>query len=358
MHILEETINESEKSAMEWLIHAAKKMKFNGFPHSRWLYLPEIFAWRSSYPETSGYLIENLIERNIWHHELQLTIAQKTANWLLEQQSPSGYFYAGLKKHKPSIFNTAQIIGGLHLFQKRKQVEKYNECIFNAHNWFIRQINKEGIWQAGLYVDSWFSVYYAHALWKYLEIDLHYFNGNNLDLLTKSYTHLLGKAQIALSANSSFYPNKPCLSHTLAYALQGLLECAKILKDGQRIQWVYDSLKNINERSLVRQQFPAEFHNETSWNATYICTTGHAQFASLYYQLYADLQEPWALETAEQLMFDLINIQYKNHKPGINGAFPASYPVWKPYFPFRIVNWTQKFFLDACWRRRMVVGRC
>ncbi|MBK9109274.1 MAG: hypothetical protein IPM92_13140 [Saprospiraceae bacterium] len=355
MEISNEVFQTSEKAAMDWLIYASKMKEYRGIPHSRCMCLPEFIAWTSSYPETSGYLIENFLERNIHDPELQYFLVTKTAVWLFEQQSPDGYFYAGLKKQNPSIFNTAQIIGGLHILNKKNQNEEYRDQIIKAYNWCIAQINKDGSWQEGLYVDSWFPVYYVHALWKFIDTDIYYFDGKNLNLLTKSYTYLLDKAQKELYKNCSFYPNTSCLSHTLAYALEGFLECAKLIKDEDTIQWVYKKLREMNERSLGGNKFPAEFHSKTKWDTSYICTTGHAQFASLYYQVYADLKEPWAILTAEQLMHKLINIQYKNKHPGINGAFPASYPIWKPYFPFRIVNWTQKFFLDACWRRRELV---
>lgn len=346
----------AEIAAMEWMIYATRRKAGKGIPHSRWLFIPDDMAWKPSYPETSAYAIENFFLRNVHFPETQHTISFQIGDWLLEQQSADGFFYSGLKKQKPSLFNTAQIIEGLSLLYQNQQNEKYYNSILKAHRWFISQIREDGVWQEGLYVHAWFPVYYAHALWKYLQIDLKYFDGENLGLLTKSYVHLFDKAQRDLFSNSGFYPNKPSLSHTLAYSLEGLLECAKILQNVKHIHWIYDTLFEFSERSSGGKKFPARFLNNTTWDASFICTTGHAQFASLFYWAYEAKNASWAFDTAEHLLQSLVDIQFMNTCAGIRGAFPASYPIWKPYFPFRIVNWTQKFFLDACWRRRIIVG--
>ncbi|MBK8954430.1 MAG: hypothetical protein IPM34_02600 [Saprospiraceae bacterium] len=341
----------AEIAAMDWLIHAARRTQYKGIPHSRWFFLPEFIAWKAAYPETSGYLLENLIERNLIYPQVQYKIAKETGDWLLNQQSQQGYFYSGLEKKRVSAFNSAQIMFGLHKLNCIWPDEKYRLSLLKVHSWLLQNIREDGSWKEGLYVKSWFPVYYAHALWRLLEIDMHYTLGQNLDILKKTYALLAHKAESDLYGQCGFFPNLPCLSHTLAYGLEGLLGCAQILNDSDQKNRVFEKLYDINKRSLVYNSIPAEFSSDQHWNVSYICTTGLAQFTSLYYQMYHFTNDQLAKSAGDYWLNFLLKIQIHSKNPGTRGAFPASHPMYKTYFPFRIVNWTQKFFLDACWWR-------
>ena len=89
------------------------------------MFLPSIIAWNKPYPETSGYIIENFLDFNFKNEHLDGTIGIKTGNALLNNQSHEGYFYSGVNRIKPSVFNTAQILFGLmQCYQKTKE-EKF-----------------------------------------------------------------------------------------------------------------------------------------------------------------------------------------------------------------------------------------
>lgn len=333
---------------MQWLLYAHEQHGQGGFPHSRWMALANAYAWKPDYPETTGYLIENLLEFNRIAPRKQDTVAELCGDWLLKIQSADGFYYSGVEHKKSSSFNTAQILGGLDLLYIKTNRDAYLEAIQKAHAWLIQQIHPAGYWTSGLYVKNYFSVYYARALWLLIRIDQNYFGSVAVDILLKSFDWLVTKAEKSFYANSSFFPGRSCISHNLMYALEGLYECGKLLGKDKTMEWVSKKMQYCNQLSAKSQTFPGKFNASGKPSFSSLCVCGQAQAVSLNAKLFLDQYGDHYLESAKSLMSTLILWQKRSDDLEHDGAFPSSIPVWGSYFPLRYVNWTNKFFLDAC----------
>jgi len=344
----------AEIKARAWLLQAHLRADAKGFCHNRWMYLPDAIAWAKPYPETSGYLIENLLEDRL-SKDWGFKAACATMDWLLEIQSEEGYFHSGLEFKLPSAFNTAQILFGFRSFLNFQNDVRVEVAMDRATNWLLAQIDENGCWTQGLYSTGHFPAYYSRAIWPLLEISKTKPGYSNL---LKSLDLLWAcRKEHLYFAPCNFFPYSPVLSHTLAYAMEGFLESARNLNRKDIMETCLDMLEQTASEYLKRSRLWAEISDSGSRIYSYRCLTGEAQYASLMFKAFLLNPRPDFLKAGEGLLHDLCRAQRVSRNPGLHGAFPASIPVYGKYFPFRCVNWTSKFFLDAVrlWRQCMLL---
>jgi len=343
------TLLNAEKNALAWLRYSTSKVNFQGFAHSRRNWLPERFAWRAAYPETSGYMIENFLNQNsilASDHE----IAIKTGDWLLKIQDPAGFFCGGIDQKKASSFNTAQILFGLHALYKHTKESKYFDAILLSKKWLFSQIQADGKWSKSLYVNDYFPTYYSRAIWPLMLVSS---TEEESAILLKSFD-LLWKHRDneSIFKNAGFFPGKPALSHTLLYSLEGFYEIAVLNNNLNVISEIVEILKNEARVIIQNKSLWAQIEQSGKRNYHFRCITGEAQMASLLFKIYRHHKNPELLNAGNLLLQGLIEIQIMSEYKYRNGAFPASIPLYSQYFPFQYVNWTNKFFLDACYFKK------
>lgn len=344
----------AERNTLEWLENAYKQGN-GGFPHSRWMGLPSAMAWNRDYSETTGYMIENLLEFNNKAKPGLSKLAELSGEWLLSIQSDSGCFHSGTKLDTPSVFNSAQILFGLdQLYQHTKQ-EKYFKSLEKAFLWLILAIDDDGIFKYGLYVNGYYPAYYSRAIWAMIKMDKDYFHSEHQPLLFKSLLNLFSnKNQYGFFDNAGFYPGKPAVLHTAIYTLEGFYESAILLQDNK----MQTELRNILDRLCTlfheHNKTPAYIYANFSVDFSFICVSGQAQLCALLLNVFFNSGKPEYKETAVKLFDQLLQWQIQSNSVESNGAFPSSIPIWGRYFPFRYTHWTMKFFLDACyWMKKI-----
>ncbi|MBK7232326.1 MAG: hypothetical protein IPH93_08685 [Saprospiraceae bacterium] len=344
-----ENLLKAEKNALAWLRYATNKVNFEGFAHSRRNWLPERFAWRASYPETSGYIIENLLNHNSLlasDHE----IAIKTGDWLLKIQDPAGFFYGGINQKKASSFNTAQILFGLHALYQHTKASKYNDAIQLSKKWLFSQIQGDGKWTKGLYVIDYFPTYFSRAIWPLMLVS---HKEEESAILLKSFDLLWKQRDLAsIFKNAGFFPNKPVLSHTMVYSLEGFYEIALLINNENIVSEIIEILETEAKDINQKKSLWAQIDPTGKKNYNFRCITGEAQMASLFFKIFRQHKNPTLWDAGNILLQGLVEIQIRSENKYNNGAFPASIPLYSTYFPFQYVNWTNKFFLDACYFKK------
>ncbi len=347
------SIGQAEASTLKWLLQAYSH-GIGGFPHSRWICLPGCCAWSRDYPETTGYIIENLLEFNNSCLPGLSPIAESAGEWLLRVQSDDGYFHSGTQFKIPSVFNTAQILFGLHQLYLHTRDNKYKASLTKAFLWLIQSIDDKGTIRQGLYSPGFYSAYYARALWPMLMIDHKYADSEFKEIIEKSLDLLLSyNTSEDTLKNMGFFPDKPALLHTVIYALEGFYECSLILEKEEiqnRVQMVLS--KFVNRISQIKKT-PGRIYKDFSFDTSFICVTGQAQLCALLLKVYTSCGNPLFKETACFLFDQLLSWQNQSDSKEHHGAFPSSIPIWGPYFPLRYTNWTMKFFLDACYQMKL-----
>lgn len=257
------------------------------------------------YPEVTGYFIPTLYEWN------ETELARVCTRWLLSIQLPDGAFPA--PDGKPYTFDTAQIMRGL--CAALNDVDGSERSLRKAADWMLTQIEPSG------------RLTTPHTeLWSDIANDL--IHTYALPPL-KQAGEVLGVAEYVEAADFvlSYYKQQADLvpfnrlSHFHAYAMEALCELGEL-------ELAKRGMADVEKRQRRDGSVPA--YPDVGW----ICSTGIAQYAIVWYRL----GKP---EPAERAINYLETIQNKS------GGFFGSYGEGAKYISGGEISWAVKYFLDA-----------
>ena len=336
------------QAAIAWLRRSIDATGGQGSAHS-W---HPLLGWNKSYPETTGYIIPTLLDYAAIHQDDTLKqLALDNARWLTTIQLPSGAFPGLLLGNQtPSVFNTAQILFGLtRAVTESEASAPERKALENAVKWLLEQMEPDGSWQKHAFVTGFSPSYYTRAVLGVLMAN---------SILQK--TEIQAAMQDALtfyatrftSSNSiqywGFKPNQTAFTHTIAYTLEGFLECALLLNQSEILNKtiaVADQLLRV--RQQAKNRTAGRYEADWTGDYSFICVTGNAQLSILYQRLFDVTQENKYQEAAYSFLMEIIGCQQLRGNKNRVGGLPGSIPFWGPYLPFRYPNWATKFYLDA-----------
>lgn len=262
------------------------------------------------YPEVTGYYIPTLLDCGRWELSVEF------AHWLMSIQNPDGSWSDPSGKSSYT-FDTAQVLRGLLAVLPR--LPEVEDTIRLGCEWVIKQIEPTGrvttpdktSWclPDGNQVNENIHLYALEPLSK----AGNYFNE----------PRYLGAVDCALT----YYLAQPeltrfnTLSHFHAYVLEALVDlgCLQVAAKGM-----------AEVERVQRKDGAVPAYQDASW----VCSTGLAQYAVIWYKL--GQRDP-----AEKALKYLCQIQNPT------GGFYGSYGRGANYFPKEEISWAVKFFLDA-----------
>lgn len=137
-------------------------------------------------------------------------------------------------------------------------------------------------------------------------------------------------------------------THTIAYAIRGILESGVILNSQEYIEKAIKSadalLASQGKDACLSGIYDADWKGVTSWS----CLTGIAQISIIWlslYQITDNKKYLSAVRRGNEYLKSLQDIETGNRS--IRGAIKGSHPIWGSYNPFNYMNWMAKFFVDA-----------
>ncbi len=312
-------------------------------------------GWTSSYPETTGYIIPTMLEYAARNNDKNITDkAVYAANWLLGIQKPSGGWQGGrINENKAEIvFNTAQIIRGLLAVYSLSKDQKYIDGAIKAGDWLCHVQDKNGGWtkhalmgRARVY-DSYVD-YPLLLLYRETGIEKYkHAATKNLDWIVTKKQHK--NAWFEDCDNTVKRNNRPIL-HTIAYTIDGLLDCGIYLDKRKYIQAAKkaaDVLKDkFDKDGFLHGRYDME------WNGSeHMILTGCAQMSVIWLKIAHYSGNRTYFESASRMTALLIHLQNKGFKKesvNTTGALSGSYPLWGRYEPFAFPNWAAKYLADA-----------
>ncbi len=258
------------------------------------------------YAEVTGYWVPTLYE---WGEE---AAARSCLRWLLSVQLPEGAFPA--PDGVAYSFDTAQVMRGLNAGLEHG--EPVREALRRAADWMLGQIAGDGrlgtpsteLW--GDIANDLIHIYAAYPLIRAGE--------------------LLGDARYAAAGRNiqAYYRSQPALvpfnrlSHFHAYAMEALWELGEVDLARRGMAEV----ERLQRRDGSVPAYP---------DVTWICSTGIAQYAVVWYRLGSRPRADRALAYLEGI---------QNSSGGFNG----SYGKGAKYIAGAEISWAAKYFLDAC----------
>jgi hypothetical protein len=335
------------RPALDWI---ARSIEANsGHGSSAHLFMGK---WSPPYPETTGYLIETMLDYAAFLEEPRWReYALQCGEWLLSVQHADGSFpslYAN--SGQPSVFNTGMILFGLARLHEMDE-EKYSAPLRRATAWMLSQLEDDGSWAGYSYVPGFIPSYYNRAVWGVLEACRALGDPAAMEAIDKALSFYAGRfEENGFVKHWGFHPGKPAFTHTIAYTWRGFWEAARLLQRPDIQLKVQQGLTVLDEM----EPLPGRIATDGSPDFSFSCLTGNAQLSVLAARIFDHTGEDQFLKMADRFFLETAAHQVKRTKSAYYGGIAGSQPLWGPYQRLRYPNWAAKFFLDAClllWRR-------
>jgi malonyl-CoA O-methyltransferase len=258
------------------------------------------------YAEVTGYFVPTLYE---WGEH---PLARSCLRWLVSVQLPEGAFPA--PDGVPYSFDTAQVMRGLNAGLAHG--EPLEQPLRRAADWMLGQIHEDGrlgtpsteLW--GEIANDLIHIYAAYPLIRAGEL-----------LGEGRYVDAGRKVQSYYRAQPQLVPFNR-LSHFHAYAMEALWELGEL----ELARRGMAEVERLQRRDGAIPAYP-----DVDW----ICSTGIAQYAVVWYRL-------GNRERADRAL------QYLERIQNPSGGFNGSYGKGAKYIAGAEISWAVKYFLDAC----------
>jgi rhamnogalacturonyl hydrolase YesR len=311
--------------------------------------------WSASYPETTGYIIPTLLQYASAVNDKNIAAAViNAADWLLSIQKPSGGWQGGRVNEDRAevVFNTAQIIRGMLAVFNHNGDEKYLNAAIKAGDWLCSIQDPAGTWTQNALMGR-ARVYDSYVdcplllLHKQTAVEKYKVHAiKNLDWI-------IGKKQkdnawFEDCDNTIKRNNKPIL-HTIAYTIDGLLDCGVYLDERKYIEAAKKAADVLKEK-FEQDGYLNGRYNEAWEGSEHMILTGCAQMSIIWLKIAHYSGNNEYAETARKMNTLLINLQdrkFKKVNANTLGALNGSYPLWGRYEPFAYPNWATKYLADA-----------
>lgn len=311
--------------------------------------------WSASYPETTGYIIPTLLQYADFNNDTNIAErAIRAADWLLDIQKPSGGWQGGrVNEHKKEVvFNTAQVIRGLIPVFKLTRDQKYLDSAIRAGDWLCRMQNDDGSWTRYALMGE-HRVYDSYVdyplLMLHMETGLEKYRNHarrNLDWIVKEKQQANGWFTDA--DNTQKKNHKPIL-HTIAYTIEGLLDCGIYLEERDYIEAASKAADVLKEK-FDRDGFLNGRFDQHWKGGEHMILTGCAQISIVWSKMAHYSGNSTYAESAARMNSLLVQLQWNSRRKSSRemfGAISGSYPFWGRYEPFAFPNWATKYLADA-----------
>ena len=139
----------------------------------------------------------------------------------------------------------------------------------------------------------------------------------------------------------------PNYLHFIAYVLQGVLECAILLRRSDAIAAVAKSAWTLLRKFETNKFLCGAYDTDFNHGQRFACLTGNAQMSCVWLRLFEITNDLRCLNAALKMNELLKQLIPSRGSRGVIGGVSGSYPVWGPYQPLRYISWGCKFLADA-----------
>jgi len=331
-------------SLIQWVIDA------QGTDGGIAAYYSLMTGYAASYPEVTGYLIPTLYDfaQSAGDHSVT-TAAERATEWLLSLQLNNGAFPAGLHGggEAPSVFNSGQILQGLIRAWNETGRSDIRNAALATGDWLLSVQGADGAWSGPEAYQGRPHAYYTMVAWSLAQ--LAEISGD--EKYGRAAERNMDWALAQLRPNG--WPDginlhgHPNYLHFVAYAIQGILECAVLRRRPDAIKAISKPAWLLLRKFETGKRLAGAFDRDFASGHNFTCLTGNAQMSCVWLRLFAINQDLRYLNAALKINELLKQLVPARGSRGIIGGVTGSYPIWGAYQPMRYISWGCKFFADA-----------
>ncbi len=336
---------------VEWLFRAQDRSESGDGGVAR--HFDILLGWGSSYPETTGYIIPTLLDyARVFKNREARARARRMIDWLVSIQFSDGGFpggVAGSVPLRPVTFNTGQILLGLAA-GVREFGNAYLDHMVRAADWLMKTQDPDGCWRKypTPFATAGEKSYDTHVAWGLFEAArLQPGRGYGEAGMGNAYWAVTCQREDGWFEKCCLTdPSRP-LTHTLGYALRGLLEAYRFSRDDRLLKACVktaDGLaRMVRENGFLTGRFSPGFKPAVSWS----CLTGSAQISCCWLILYGITGMDCYRDAALKVNRFLRRTLDTAGPPDTRGALKGAFPVFGDYCRYQYPNWSTKFLIDA-----------
>lgn len=310
--------------------------------------------WAPSYPETTGYIIPTLYRYAALTGDEDCRLrARRMAEWEIEIQLPEGGVLAGAlgDSDKPTVFNTGQVIfGWVRAFEEERD-DAYRDAAVRASDWLCRIMDDDGCWRqfGSPMTGKSVNTYNTRSAWSLART--HEITGERrfLDAAVRNCEWALTQARANgwLDTNC-LQDNTQPFTHTIAYAMRGLLEIGDYAGREDFVQAarkIGDAMiAALPENGYLPGRFDENWRPTVKWS----CLTGDCQLGINWGRLYQITgEDAYRAATARVLGFVSRTQRLTGPERELIGGIKGAHPINGGYHPWQYPNWATKFYADA-----------
>jgi hypothetical protein len=311
-------------------------------------------GWSASYPETTGYIIPTLIQcAKLLNNQNLRMRAKRALDWLISIQFPNGAFQGGVIGDRPVVpvvFNSGQILLGLSS-GALEFGDEYLEPLRRTARWLVEEQDPDGCWRrhGSPFASTGEKSYDTHVAWGLLEAARVDPDRRYVDAALANVRWALGQQNVHGWFHNCCVNTNPSISltHTVGYALRGILEAYRHSGDAAFLQ---RSLITANGLlGAMREDGFLPGYLDENWRGTvaWSCLTGTAQIAHcllLLYQITGDGRFREAGFSANRYVRRTVRMKGAAE---IRGGVKGSFPIDGDYAPYQYLSWANKFLIDS-----------
>jgi hypothetical protein len=344
-------------AAIRWLERAQDAAGGGGVARSytlRWKRAHGRRGWLAPYPETTGYIIPTFFDYAALAREGGCRArAVRMARWEAEVQMESGAVQGGVIGFPPTpaVFNTGQVLFGWARAYEETGDERFRTAARRAADFLVAAQDPDGAWRrhGSRYARAGVNVYDARTAWGLLEAARVTGDPRHRQAARRNLEYVLTRQRPNgwLEACCLDDDRRPLL-HTIAYAMEGVLESGLELKDPRLVE-----AARLPADALLRAQrpdgsLPGRFDADWQPAARWSCLTGDAQTAIVWLRLGWATGAGRYVEAARRVnRYVMATQDLTARDDGVRGGIAGSSPIHGEYAPYEYPNWAAKFFADA-----------
>ncbi len=320
-------------------------------------------GWAASYPETTGYIIPTMLAHAGLRREDPLRKrARRMLDWLVSIQLPGGGFQGGMVNQSPVVpvtFNTGQILIGLAAGVSEFG-DAYRGAMRAAADWLVQTQDPDGCWSRypTPFADRGEQAYKTHVSWGLVEAERLVPGRGYADAALRNVRWALSHQR----PNGWFArcclddPNQP-LTHTIGYALRGLLEVQSFNGDPSLLAAARRTADGL--LTAIRRDGALSGRLDSDWGAavSWSCLTGNVQIAHSLLILYDRTGHVRYRDAAYELNRAVRRTLRVDDPDETRGAVKGSFPIDGDYGKFSYPNWATKFAIDSYTAEQQIRAR-